>query len=109
MSANSNADSRIPGRVSLLITLKIPGRLPLWNAILAMHHWKRKKFKDAELDAFLSALRASAADLQMKTGFAKNTFSIAADTLELYRTTRQESAKSKRSKGKPKKAKRSTR
>lgn len=91
------------------LTLKILGRLPLWNQILAMHHWKRKKFKDAQMDDFLSALSVAASDLQMRTGCAKNMFWIAADTLASFQTTRRNSAKLKRAKGKPRKAKRSIR
>lgn len=91
------------------LTLIIPGRLPLWNQILAMHHWKRKKFKDEQMDVFLSALKASAKDWQTRTGCAKNMFWIAADTLASYQTTRQNCAKSKRANAKPRKARKSTR
>ena len=91
------------------LTLTIHGRLPLWNAILAMHHWKRKKFKDAQMADFLFALQACAEDWQMRTGCVKNTFSIAADTLASYQTIRQNCAKLKRANAKPRKARKSTR
>ena len=80
------------------IVLVVPGRLPLWNAILGMHHWARKKFKDDQMNAFASALLATASASQMKTGCAKNIWSIAADTLALYRKTRLMYAQSRQAK-----------
>jgi hypothetical protein len=96
----------------LLLTLEVPNFLskskvkgvtvekllpivPSWNAILGMEHWGRDKFKKEIQHAFLSALRASAADSSTKTTSAKNTLSIAADTLEFYMKTAQERRTSK--------------
>jgi len=43
----------------LTITLTIPGKLPSLNALLAMQHWSRHKFKAELATVFSSALRAS--------------------------------------------------
>lgn len=71
------------------IKVVIPGRLPSWNEILGMEHWARAKFKSDIQDAFLSELRRSAADSSTKTTSARNTMSIAADTLESYQATQR--------------------
>lgn len=75
--------------------LVVPGRLPSWNQILAMHHWSRKKFKDNLTRAFLCALRASAGDCSMKITSAKSSTLTYADTLASFLTTRRNSSKSK--------------
>lgn len=93
----SPADSPTPARLSLqpILTLKVPGRLPSWNMVLAMHHWQRKKFKDRIAESFLSALHHSAADCSTKTISAKNTMWIYADTLAQFLMTRRAKSKSR--------------
>lgn len=69
------------------VVIEIPGRLPSWNDVLGMEEWARYRFKQQVQETFLCALRLSATDSSMKTTSAKNTMSIAADTLALYMTT----------------------
>lgn len=73
--------------MKLIVTIKMDGRLPSWNQILAMEHWGRVKVKEQIQLCFLSALRQSARNFSMKTTCVKNTMSIAADTLVSYRET----------------------
>lgn len=89
------------------LTLEIPGRLPSWNAILAMHHWARMKFKKELAAVFLSALRASGSGSSTKTISAKNTMSIYADTLESSLQIRQEKRRLKQRNAKQAKANKS--
>ena len=77
-------------------TLRVPGRLPSWNQICGMEHWGRAKLKKDIQAAFLSALRASACDSSTKITSAKNTMSIAADTLASYQATTLAKQKSRR-------------
>lgn len=106
----SDAFSPTPAQPSSPRTLKliIPGRLPLWNAILALHHWQRAKFKKVEQEKFMSALRASAADSLTQTASARSMLSIAAATLDSYLTTRRQTSLSKPRNAKPRKAKKNT-
>ena len=69
--------------------------VPSWNDMLAMQSWARMRRKEEIQCAFLSALRASASDPSTTTTSAKNTLSIAADTLALYRETSLQKRKSK--------------
>lgn len=71
----------------LIFQIEIPGRLPSWNQLLAMEHWKRHKFKMALIDEFISALQASADDCSMKTTLQKNFTLTACATLVRYRET----------------------
>ena len=71
----------------LIFQMKMPGRLPSWNQILAMHHWKRKKFKDALAKDFLSALKANENDSLTKITFAKNTSLISCATAAAFLMT----------------------
>jgi hypothetical protein len=82
------------------ITITIPGRLPSWNDVLNMHHWKRTNYKHALQDSFLSVLQASEKDSSTRTTFAKSTISTACATLGLFLTIRQIKSASKRPKGK---------
>jgi hypothetical protein len=66
------------------VTLIIPGRLPSWNAILAMEHWARDRYKTTLRENFLSALQLSARDCSTRTTYAKSTLSTAAATLASY-------------------------
>lgn len=88
------SDSREP-----IVRLEVPGRIPSWNEILGMEHWARYKYKDQVQVAFLSALRACAADCSMKTTSARSILLTAADTLGCYRATAQAKRKLRRSKG----------
>lgn len=90
---------------ALIFYLEIPVKLPSWNEILGMNHWRRKKFKDELAKGFLSALRASANDSSMRTTCAKNTMSIFADTLESYLATKQAKRKLKQRSARLKKTK----
>ena len=98
---NKSSDSS-----TMIFRLAMTGRLPSWNQILAMHHWKRKKFKDSTATEFLFALRLAAKDSLTKTTSAKNTMSIYADTLESYLTTRRNERKLKSAKRNAEKASR---
>jgi len=69
--------------------------VPSWNDMLAMQPWARMRRKEEIQCAFLSSLRATASDQSKTTTCAKNSLSIAADTLESYRTTAGEKRKSK--------------
>lgn len=108
MPANCFPDSQMPAQLSfeptpakpgeLIFSLEVDGRLPSWNEILGMEQWARYKFKGELTDAFLCALRHSAADSSTKTTSARNTMSIFADTLALYLETKQAERKSKQRK-----------
>lgn len=119
MSNNRTAVSRIPhvyatnpqmtNPPNRKIRIEIPGPLPSWNAILAMNHWARMKFKNTLAKSFLCALRQSASDCSMRTTSAKNTMSIFADTLESFLAMKLEKRKSKRASAKQKKGNRNPR
>ena len=79
-------------------------KLPSWNAVLAMHHWKRKKFKDQLAKDFLFALQATAKGLLMKTTSAKSMSLISCAIPASYLMTHLESAKSKSAKRRSAKA-----
>lgn len=81
-------------------TLTVPGRLPSWNAILAMEQWQRYKFKKELARTFMSELRRSAADYSTKTTCAKNIWSIYADTLASFLMTAQQRRESRSAKRK---------
>lgn len=91
-----------------IFQLRIPGRLPSWNAILAMGHWERAKFKRRIQEGFLSALKASATDLSTQTICQKKQLLIASDTLASYLETTRQKRKLKRLKGKRRKVRKST-
>ena len=69
---------------TLIFELKIPGRLPSWNQILAMHHLQRKKFKDQLKRDFASALDRGVSDSLTKTTSAKNTSLISCATVASF-------------------------
>lgn len=77
-----------PGK--LIFSLTIPGRLPSWNAILAMEHWQRYKEKRNLADVFLFALKLSERDCSTTTTPAPSGTLIYSATLALYLTTAQE-------------------
>lgn len=64
-----------------------------WNNILQLQHHARSGLKLKIQNAFLSALRASAADSSTRTISARNMLSIAADTLASYQATALEKRK----------------
>ena len=64
--------TQVKASSELIFRLVIPGRLPSWNAVLAMSHWQRKKFKDQIAKDFLSALEQSGNDCLTNPTFAKN-------------------------------------
>ena len=94
-----------PGK--LLFSITIPGRLPSWNDILGMEQWARYKFKQELQKEFLSALRLSASDSSTLTTYAKNSMSIAADTLASYMETARLRRKLKSASGSVNQGKRS--
>lgn len=120
----SEDSSQTPAGASLLLTLRVPSFksqkgargekketllpiVPSWNDVLQLQPWARQKRKGEILDAFLCALRASAADSSTRTTSARSTLSIAADMLDSYRATalakrKLRSANARRSKAKKK-------
>lgn len=70
--------------------------VPSWNDVMQLETWGRAKRKEEIQNAFLSALRASAADSSTKTTCARSTLLIAADTLERSLTIRQQERASRR-------------
>ena len=85
MSTNLKDSSQTP---RLVFSLRIPGRLPSWNALLGSGHWQRSKLKSQIQGDFLCALQAAAADCLTRTTSQRNSMSIAAATLESYRAMR---------------------
>lgn len=69
--------------------------VPSWNDMLAMQSWARMRRKDEIQLAFLSALRAAAADPLTTITCAKNTLLTAADMLDSYRAMTLDKRKSK--------------
>jgi hypothetical protein len=102
MKTNSENYSQMP---RLIFYLEIKGRLPLWNAVLAMGHWQRKKFKDELAQGFLSELRVSESDWLTKTDSARSIMLTYVATLESCLMTRRESARLRQANAKLKKAK----
>lgn len=90
------------------IEILIPGRLPSWNALLALGHWERAKLKKSIQAEFLSALRACESDCSTKTTSRRNTMWTAADTLDSYIQTSRVKRKLKLASAKPRRAKRNT-
>jgi len=90
---------------ALIFYLEIPVKLPSWNEILGMNHWRRKKFKDELAKGFLSALQASASDSSMRTTCARSIISTYVDTLESYLATKREKQKLRQRSARLKKAK----
>lgn len=68
----------------LILSLRIPGRLPTWNDVLGMQHWSRHKLKSLIQVAFLSALSATVGTSSTKTTSAKNIMWTAYATLACY-------------------------
>lgn len=91
-----------------IFQLRIPGRLPSWNAILAMGHWERAKFKKRIQAEFLSALKASGIDCSMKITSPKRPTSIVSGTRASSKTTTRLKRKLKRLKGKLRRGRKST-
>lgn len=71
----------------LIFSAEVDGRLPSWNDVLGMEHWSRHQLKKALQETFLSGLRQSDPTCSMKIIFAKNSMSIAADTLQSFMET----------------------
>lgn len=90
-------------------TKKLNHCVPSWNELLGMEHWARAKRKQEIQHAILYALRVSAADSSTRTTCAKNSLSMAADTLASYLVTPRAKPALKSVKGSPAKGKRSTR
>ncbi len=71
----------------LIFSLKVPGRLPSWNKLLAMEHWERNTFKKKLANDFLYALQASANTCLTRTTSVKNSYATYYATLVSYRET----------------------
>ena len=100
MESSDSSQTQAP-----IFCLEIPGRLPSWNEILSMNHWKRKKFKDQLAKEFLSALKASENGSSMRITCAKNTTSTYVDTLESYLAMKRTKQKLRQASARRKKAK----
>jgi hypothetical protein len=88
-----------------IVRLKLPGRLPSWNEVLNMHYRERHQLKRKIQNEFLCVLRLYGTAFSTRTTSAKNTWSIAADTLASYLLTHQTKQKSKSPKGSARQAK----
>ncbi len=95
--------------MELIFSMKVPGRTPLLNQILAMSHWRRRNFKKAIQEDFLSSLQACANGSRMKTESSGNTTSIASVTPDSYPMIALRFARSAKRKGSAPKVKKSTR
>jgi hypothetical protein len=91
-----------------LLQLRIPGRLPSWNALLGMDHWARAKLKKSIQQDFISALSLSVNASSIPTILAKNGLSTVSDISVLFREMSQIKSHSKPAKGKRKRARKST-
>lgn len=126
MSTNCDESSPTPVAPRLLLTLVIPNYsstrsargekkptllsvIPSWNDVLQLEPWARRKRKQEIQQAFLSALLRSADALSTRTTFAKNSFSIAADTLVSSLEIRRQKSELRRANAKLLKAKKSMR
>ena len=111
---NFSDDSPMPASPSsgptltLILSLRIPGKIPSWNAILAMEHWGRSRLKKQIQDEFISALSLSENASSTLTICAKNTISTVSDIAELFREMSRTKSRSKPPSAKPPKVKRST-
>ena len=86
-------------------TLELPIKLPSWNEILGMNHWRRMKFKAELASVFLSALQASERGSWTRIISAQNTPPTYSATLASYLAMKQESRKLKQRNARLKKAK----
>jgi hypothetical protein len=109
MNANSAASFPTPAGQRLLLTLTIPGRIPSWNALLAMGHWQRAKAKKKIQDEFISALSLSANASAIPTILVRSGCSTLSGIAELFEMTRQRQSPSKPRSAKQRKARPSTR
>lgn len=94
--------------VQPMLRLRVPGRLPSWNALLAMHHWDRIKAKHQQQADFISALclsvNASAIPTICRLSGCSTVFAIATLLRETSRTkSRLKSANAKQPKVRRKK------
>ena len=85
------------------------GRLPSWNALLAMNHWQRAKEKKKHLEEFISSLYLSENALSIPIMLALNGCSTVADASALLREMSTIKSRLKPRNAKPKKARKSTR
>src|SRR6478736_3048255 len=99
----SSADSPMPQKPSSgqTLRLRIPGRMPSWNAVLGLNHWRRLKLKHEQQDAFISALSLSENDSATRTICARSTCSTVSDIAVRFREMSQIKSLSKLPKGKP--------
>jgi len=95
--------------MELVFRLKILGKLPSWNAILSVQHWKRSEMKKAIQKDFISALSLSENAESIPTMLALSGSSTLSDLLARFEMTRQKTSRLKSPKGSAPKAKKSTR
>jgi hypothetical protein len=94
---------------NLVFAMRLSAKVPSLNALFAANHWGRKRIKAAIQRSFGSALSQSGGSFWIQTTFAEKRQSIASDMQALFETTLRQMSESKRSKGKPRRAKKSTR
>lgn len=109
MNSSDCSQTPAPTCLQLMLRLRIPGRIPSWNAVLSMSHWQRAKAKKQLQKEFISALSLSENASAIRTTFRKNGFSTVSDIAERFEAMSRIKSPSKRRKGKRRKAKRSTR
>ena len=93
----------------LTITLIIPGRLPSWNALLAMNHWRRAKEKQKVQAEFILALSRSENACATQTILARKGLLTVSDIAAQFQEMSRTKSRSKQANAKPRKAKRNAR
>lgn len=106
-SARSNGEMSPPGK-SLLLRLVVPGRIPSWNQLLGLSHWRRLKLKKAQQQAFISSLHLSENASATRIISRKNGLSIVSDIVALFQEMSRNCSPSKPGKGKRNRKNKST-
>lgn len=65
--------------------MEIPGRIPSWNALLGMTHWKRIRAKKEQQENFISALSLGVNDSATRTILASSGCSTVSDIVARLR------------------------
>lgn len=94
--------------MTLVARFVVPIKLPTWNAVMRMRSYQQQAFKEATEQGFLFALQESSKSSMTMTTSARNSLSIAADTLDSFVTTTREKRRLKRASARRKKAKKNT-
>lgn len=80
------------------IRIELPFRLPLWNDLLAMNHWQRKKVRDL-IHGYISTLPVTESDAMIQMGSASKPAStdwFIAEYSQTIRATRSKASRSSR-------------